>query len=154
MIEVTAFITALSHATNVAKAAIQARDESKRHEALAELTSAFADLQVKHLAIIQNQQTLIEQNETLKNSSQHTINGNRKRLAMCCDNFRVGDLFTRSTQHRKRMTLRIGFAPTAIPMVTSLYSKLRGLKPENVVICGCVRNARQRLSIMESGQRP
>lgn len=64
--EIIAFATALSHATNIAKAAIQARDDSKRIEALTELNGALSDLHVKHLAVVQNQQSLLEANEALK----------------------------------------------------------------------------------------
>lgn len=65
-IEIAAFVTALGHATNILKTAIQARDESKRREALTELMGALADLQAKHLAVIQNQQLLLEQNQSLQ----------------------------------------------------------------------------------------
>jgi len=65
-VEIVAFVTAMGHATNILKAAIDARDESKRREALAELNSAFADVQARHLAIIQNQLTLLEEKEALK----------------------------------------------------------------------------------------
>ncbi len=64
--EIVAFVTALGHATNIAKAAVEARDESKRREALAELTGALAELQAKHLAVIQNQLALLQQNEGLR----------------------------------------------------------------------------------------
>src|ERR1035437_2994770 len=64
--EIVAFVTALGHATNIVKTAIQARDESKRRESLSELNGAMADLQARHLAIIQNQMALLEQNESLK----------------------------------------------------------------------------------------
>lgn len=65
--EILAFATAVSHVTNIAKAAIQARDESKRNEALTELNGALAELTVRHLEIAQKQQALLEQNEDLKN---------------------------------------------------------------------------------------
>lgn len=48
------------------KAAIQARDETKRLETLTELNGAMAELQAKHLAVIQNEQALLEQNEKLR----------------------------------------------------------------------------------------
>ncbi len=64
--EIAAFITALRHATDIVKTAIQSRDERKRQDALAELKGAFAELQVRHLAVAQSQQALLEQNEALK----------------------------------------------------------------------------------------
>lgn len=64
--EIAAFVTSLGHATNIFKTLLQARDEAKRKEALAELREAFADLEVRHLAVIQQMHALLEQNEALK----------------------------------------------------------------------------------------
>ena len=64
--EIVAFVTAVGHATNILKTAIDARDESKRREALSELTSAMAEISARQLAVTQNQQSLLQENEALK----------------------------------------------------------------------------------------
>src|ERR1035441_8901203 len=65
-LEIASFVTALGHATNILKAAIDARDESKRREALSELTGAMTEVNARQLAVQQNQLALLQENEALK----------------------------------------------------------------------------------------
>jgi len=65
-IEIAAFITALGHATNIAKALVYERDEAKRNAAYSELIGALADTKTQYLAIVEDKQKLLESNEDLK----------------------------------------------------------------------------------------
>ena len=65
--EIVAFITALGHATNIAKALINARDEVKRTALDVEFNEALIDVQTKQLAIVEKNQSLLATNEALNN---------------------------------------------------------------------------------------
>ncbi len=65
-IEISAFLTAVSHAINAGKALIDARDQIKRTDAQLEFNRALVELQEKHLSLIQGYQTLLATNESLK----------------------------------------------------------------------------------------
>lgn len=63
--EIAAFVTALGHATNIAKALINARDEVKRTDLAVEFNAALIDLQAKQFAVVEKNQSLLAVNETL-----------------------------------------------------------------------------------------
>jgi rubredoxin len=63
--EITAFVTALGHATNIAKALINARDEVKRTSLAVEFNEAIIDVQTKQLAVVEKNQSLLAANEAL-----------------------------------------------------------------------------------------
>lgn len=66
MNEIIAFAAAVSHATNIAKAIVSTRDETKLAALNLEFTSAVLELTQKQLVLSQHQQTLLTENETLK----------------------------------------------------------------------------------------
>lgn len=65
IMESTAFVTALGHATNIAKALINAHDEVNRTNLAIEFNAALIDVQTKHMAVIEKNQSLLQANETL-----------------------------------------------------------------------------------------
>ena len=65
MNEIAAFVTALGHATNIAKALIHARDEAKRSDLAVEFNQALIDVQTKQLAVVEKNQALLAANEAL-----------------------------------------------------------------------------------------
>jgi len=63
--ELAALMTALGHATNVFKTAVQARDDAKRLEATADINSTLAEISARYAAVAQQQLALLEKNEAL-----------------------------------------------------------------------------------------
>ena len=65
MIEITAFATAVSHAFDIAKTIMEARDAAKIRELKLEFTTALMDVTQKQLALTQAYQTTLDSNEAL-----------------------------------------------------------------------------------------
>jgi hypothetical protein len=66
MTEIVAFIGAVRHVTNIAKAFVDVRDEAKRSSLQVELNGAILDLQSKISVIQSSYQSLLDANEALK----------------------------------------------------------------------------------------
>lgn len=66
MTEIVAFTAAVSHALNVAKAIVDARDAAKVLELKLEFSTALMDVTQKQLALTQGYQATLDTNQTLK----------------------------------------------------------------------------------------
>jgi hypothetical protein len=66
MIEIAAFTTAVSHATNIAKAIVETHDELKLRELKLEFATALLDVTQKQLALAQEYQAELDANKKLK----------------------------------------------------------------------------------------
>jgi uncharacterized protein YlxW (UPF0749 family) len=66
MNEIVAFITAMSHLTNAAKAMFQAHDQTAQDSVRVKLNDALLDLQAKVSGIQVSYEQLLEKNEQLK----------------------------------------------------------------------------------------
>jgi hypothetical protein len=64
--EIIAFAGAVSHAVNIGKALVDTRDATKQAALKLEFTTALLELHTKQLDIVQSQQTLLDEVQSLK----------------------------------------------------------------------------------------
>jgi hypothetical protein len=63
--EIAGFVAALGHATNIAKALINARDEVNRTNLAVDFNAALIDVQTRQMAVVEKNHSLLQANEAL-----------------------------------------------------------------------------------------